>query len=146
MTRRRTAFRPHGLELDDRCLPSGLEPTLPPGLTPAQITSISGLDAIRFPAPDGTPVQGAGPGQTIALIEVAHDPNIQSDLDVFDRRYDLPAPPRFSVINLAGDQTDDGWSQEEALDVEWAHALAPGASLLVVEAAPGWTAMQELQN
>ena len=37
--------------------------------------------------------------------------------------------------NLAGGRTDDGWAQEEALDVEWAHAIAPGASFLVVEAA-----------
>ena len=36
--------------------------------------------------------------------------------------------------NLAGVQSDAGWSLEESLDVEWAHAIAPGANILVVEA------------
>ena len=43
-------------------------------------------------------------------------------------------------FNLAGNATDSGWAQEETLDVEWAHAMAPGANILVVEAASGSTA------
>src|SRR5262249_57909388 len=60
--------------------------------------------------------------------------------------YGLPSPPKLTVLNQAGDQTDDGWSLEESLDVEWAHAMAPGASILVVEVAEGGSALQELQN
>src|SRR5262249_38299738 len=49
-----------------------------------------------------------------------------------------------TVINQAGSQTDDGWSVEESLDVEWAHAIAPGANIVVVEASPGNAADQGL--
>ncbi len=50
------------------------------------------------------------------------------------------------MVNQAGSQTNTGWAQEESLDVEWAHAIAPGASILVVEAAPSYSTSQELQN
>ena len=43
------------------------------------------------------------------------------------------------MVNLAGTQTNSSWGEEESLDVEWAHAIAPGANILVVEAAPGNT-------
>jgi hypothetical protein len=45
----------------------------------------------------------------------------------------LPDPP-LSVVNLGGTQSDPAWSGEETLDVEWAHSIAPGASIVVVEA------------
>ena len=38
------------------------------------------------------------------------------------------------MVDLAGNQTDYGWALEESLDVEWAHAIAPAANILVVEA------------
>ena len=72
-------------------------------------------------------------GETIALIEAYHDPNIASDLKTFDQAYGLPNPT-LTVYNLAGQPSDDGWALEESLDVEWAHAIAPGANILVVEA------------
>ena len=50
------------------------------------------------------------------------------------------------MIDQAGSQTNTGWAQEESLDVEWAHAIAPGANIVVVEAAPGNTETQELTN
>ena len=43
------------------------------------------------------------------------------------------------VINQAGTQTDSDWAVEESLDVEWAHAIAPGAKIAVVEVSPGTT-------
>ena len=91
----------------------------------------------RFTSSSGT-VKGDGTGETIALIEMYHDPNLASDLHTFDQTYNLP-DPTLNVINQAGSQTDTGWAQEESLDVEWAHAIAPGANILVVEAAPGYT-------
>src|SRR5947209_4806387 len=122
-TRRR--LRPALDRLDDRCLPSGL--------TPAQLTHAYGLDAIAFTLPSGATVKGDGTGATIALIEAFHDPSLAGDLQVFDRTYHLPDPP-LSVVNLGGTQSDPAWSLEESLDVEWAHAIAPGASIVVVEA------------
>src|SRR5262249_45066694 len=56
----------------------------------------------------------------------------------FDARWGLPAPPSFTVVNQTGGTTrpakNQGWGLEISLDVEWAHAVAPGASILLVEA------------
>jgi len=60
---------------------------------------------------------------------------------VFDRAFGLPAPPAFRIIRPAGrvppyDPANSdmaGWAGETTLDVEWAHAVAPGARLLLVE-------------
>jgi hypothetical protein len=111
--------------LDDRCLPSGF--------TAAQLTHAYGLDAITFHSATGEAVAGDGSGETIALIEAYHDPNLASDLQVFDQSNGLPAPS-LSVVNQAGTKTNAVWASEETLDVEWAHAIAPGANILVVEA------------
>ena len=130
--RRGLRLRPQIDLLDERCLLSGL--------TPAQLTAAYGVNAITFGK-----VNGTGSGETIALIEMYHDPNLSSDLATFDQKYGLPTPT-LTVDNLAGTQTNSDWGEEESLDVEWAHAIAPGASILVVEAAPGYTESQQLQN
>ena len=123
-TRRRHRLRPVLDQLDDRCLLSGL--------TPAQITSAYGIDQVNF-SRSGT-VKGDGTGETIALIEAYHDPFLASDLATYDQTYNLPAPPRLIIANQAGSITNSGWALEESLDVESAHAIAPGATILVVEA------------
>jgi subtilase family serine protease len=124
-TRRRRPLRPVLDQLDERCLLSGL--------TPAQLTAAYGLNSITFPTASGT-VQGDGGGQTIALIEAYHDPYIASDLATYDQAFGLPAPPRLIVADQAGGVTNPGWALEESLDVESAHAIAPDATILVVEA------------
>lgn len=124
-TRRRLLCRPVLDQLDERCLLSGL--------TPAQLTGAYGLDSITFPAGSGT-VKGDGSGQAIALIEAYHDPYLASDLTTFDQAFNLPAPPTLIVANQAGSVTNAGWALEESMDVEWAHAIAPGATIVVVEA------------
>ncbi|MGO9915792.1 MAG: hypothetical protein ACLQIB_13945 [Isosphaeraceae bacterium] len=123
--RLRLRSRPVLDQLDDRCLLSGL--------TPSQLTTAYGLDAISFTSSPGSTVKGDGTGETIALIEAYSDPNVASDLHTFDVRYNLP-DPKLTVIDQAGSQTNSGWASEEALDVEWAHAIAPGANIVVVEA------------
>jgi subtilase family serine protease len=132
-------------DLDDRCLLSGFSPYQPAGYTPSQIASAYGLSGIMFKSSSGATVKGDGSGETIALIEMYHDPNIQSDLNTFDAKYGLPNTT-ITVVNQAGSQTDSGWALEESLDVEWAHAIAPGANILVVEAAPSNFQSQALQN
>ena len=129
MRNRRRARRalPFMDQLDDRYLLSGY--------TPAQITGAYGLNAIAFTSSSGSTIKGDGSGQTIALIEEYHDPNIQSDLKTFDNKYHLPSAS-LTVVNQAGNQTNNGWALEESMDVEYAHAIAPGAHILVVEAAP----------
>jgi hypothetical protein len=123
--RRRRDLLPSWDRLDERCLLSGL--------SPAEITSAYGLNTIVFPSRNHSTVVGNGAGVTIALIEAYHDPTVTSDLHVFDVTFGLP-DPTLTVVNQAGNQTDDGWALEESLDVEWAHAIAPAARILVVEA------------
>jgi hypothetical protein len=108
------------------------------GYSPSQIRHAYGLDQVLF----GT-VQGDGTGQTIAIIDAYHSPTIQHDLHAFDLAFGLPDPPSFRVVAEDGStnypRTDPSgrgslnWETETALDVEWAHAMAPGADLLLVE-------------
>jgi subtilase family serine protease len=83
-----------------------------------------------------------GAGQTIAIVDAFGSPTIQADLATFDATFNLPAPPSFKIIQPAGkvpawDPTgangDVGWAGETTLDVEWAHTIAPGANILLVE-------------
>jgi subtilase family serine protease len=83
-----------------------------------------------------------GKGQTIVIVDSFGSPTIQSDLATFDAQFNLPAPPSFKIIQPAGkvpawDPTgangDLGWGGETTLDVEWSHAMAPGANILLVE-------------
>ncbi len=125
MLKPRRGLRPACERLDVRWLPSGL--------SAAQLTNAYGLDAISFPSPSGTPVAGNGAGETIALVEAYHDPTLASDMHVFDQANGL-ADPSLSVVDLAGTTANPDWTSEVSLDAEWAHAIAPGASILVVEA------------
>jgi subtilase family serine protease len=82
-----------------------------------------------------------GKGQTIAIVDSFGSPTIKADLATFDRQFGYPAPPKFTIIAPAGAipafnpaNTDMvSWAGETTLDVEYAHALAPGASILLVE-------------
>lgn len=117
------------------------------GYTPTQMRAAYGLDSLtNFTGgvtPDGT-------GQTIAIIAAYHSPDIAADLAAFDTQFGLSAPPSFSVVNVLGhsvsttpgspdyvptDPNGSGttWNTEVALDVEWAHAIAPGAHIVLIE-------------
>ena len=82
-----------------------------------------------------------GKGVTIVIVDSYGSPTIRGDLAVFDRAYHLPAPPSLRIIQPAGkvpgyDPANSdmvGWAGETTLDVEWAHAVAPGANILLVE-------------
>ncbi len=106
--------------------------TGPTGYSPQQIRAAYGVNAIKF---SGGTVTGNGAGETIAIVDAYNDPNIASDLAKFDSQYGLSAPPSFTVKNLGGTTTNAGWALEESLDVEWAHAIAPAANIVLVEAA-----------
>jgi subtilase family serine protease len=105
----------------------------PIGLTPGATRSYYGFDQVSF---GGAPADGSG--QTIAIVTAYNNPNVVNDLAVFDQTFGLPAPPSFRVVNQWGGtklpKNNRGWSSEAALDVEWAHAIAPGANILLVEA------------
>ncbi|KAJ3054143.1 hypothetical protein HK102_011567, partial [Quaeritorhiza haematococci] len=118
-------LRPLLEALDDRTLPSGF--------TPSQIAGAYGLSSIALTTPSGETVRGDGAGQTIAIVGAYHNPTLLSDLKVFNNAFGLPDAD-VTVVNLGGDATDATWASESAMDVQWAHALAPGASILMVEA------------
>jgi subtilase family serine protease len=105
--------------------------TTPTGDSPAQIRAAYGINNITF---SGGTVAGNGAGETIAIVDAYYDPNIAADLAVFDAQYGLSSPPSFTVDNLGATTTDASWAVETALDVEWAHAIAPDANIVLVEA------------
>jgi subtilase family serine protease len=105
------------------------------GYTPAQIRAAYGFNNLSFGS-----TAADGRGQTIAIIDAYNDPNIASDLAAFDAKFGIAAPPSFKIVNqsggtsLPGTDPSQGWEGETALDVEWAHAIAPNANILLVEA------------
>ncbi|HEV2948193.1 MAG TPA: S53 family peptidase [Gemmataceae bacterium] len=103
--------------------------------TPAQIRHAYGFDQVSFA---NGKVAADGSGQTIAIIEAYHDPKIASDLHYFDWIFSLPDPPKFTQVNQHGGAvfpaTSPIWALETAMDVEWAHAIAPRANILLIEA------------
>jgi subtilase family serine protease len=82
-----------------------------------------------------------GKGETIVIVDSFGSPTIKHDLAVFDQQFKLPAPPSFRIITPDGkippwnasDSDMTGWGGETTLDVEYAHSVAPGANILLVE-------------
>ena len=81
-----------------------------------------------------------GAGQTIVIVDSYGSPTIKHDLATFDKQFGLPAPPHFLIAQPAGQvpaykptSNREGWAGETDLDVEYAHAMAPGANILLVE-------------
>jgi subtilase family serine protease len=109
-------------------------PELPGGgLSPAQLRTAYDLGPLLRHGIDGK-------GQTIVIVDSFGSPTITSDLAVFDKQFGLPAPPSLRVIQPAGQvpayrptATRTGEASETTLDVEAAHVIAPGASILLVE-------------
>ena len=122
-------------------------PTGTVAYTPAQIRAAYGINALSWD----------GKGQTIAIVGAYDDPSIYPALDAFDNQFGLtaaaatlyqqygPATSFLTVLNQNGQATSlpttdgngpgtDNWEQEESLDVEWVHAIAPGAQIILVEA------------
>ncbi len=111
--------------------------------TPSQIRSAYGINNLSL---DGT-------GQTIAIVDAYDNPAIFQTLDTFDNQFGLTdsgptlaqqygnASSFLTVLNQDGQASSlpavdptGGWEAEEALDVEWVHAVAPGAQIVLVEA------------
>src|SRR6266702_2397213 len=109
------------------------------GLTPTQIRQFYGFNLLpcSFSGTFGSSTL-CGNGQTIGIVDAFFDPNIQSDLNTFDTQFGLPdcntSNGCFTIATPQGaPRTDRGWALEVSLDVEWAHAIAPGAKILLVE-------------
>ncbi|AYV83450.1 MAG: peptidase S8 and S53 subtilisin kexin sedolisin [Hyperionvirus sp.] len=95
---------------------------------PGQIRTAYGVSSL------GT----SGAGTVIAIIDAYSYPNAQGDLNTFSKQFGLPIVNivRHRVLGPQGQPpvNDDGWSMEQALDLQWAHAVAPGAEIMLVQA------------
>jgi uncharacterized repeat protein (TIGR01451 family) len=113
-------------------------------MTPQQVRTAYGINSIALGS-----VAGDGSSQTIAIIDAFDAPNlvdstdpnfVNSDLHQFDLQFSLPDPPSFVKVNETGGASlpaasgSSGWSVEASLDVEWAHAIAPRANIVLFEA------------
>jgi len=94
------------------------------GYTPTQVRHAYGFDQIK----------GNGAGQTIGIIVAYGSPTLQQDVATFSTAYGLPAANITVAYPQGTPSGDSGWALETSLDVEWAHAIAPGANILVVVA------------
>ncbi|NCT82428.1 MAG: peptidase S53 [Comamonadaceae bacterium] len=132
--------------------------------TPAQIRAAYGWPALPAGTTGLTAAQAAqlGAGQTIYIVNAKHDPNIVTELATFNAKFGLPGCGSRTLaanagLPLAAASTsgcelvvaystaagaltatppayDSGWATEIALDVQWAHATAPLARLVLIEA------------
>src|SRR5207245_11289572 len=91
--------------------------------SPAQIRHAYGFDQLS----------GIGAGQKIAIVDAYGNANIQNDLNTFCSQYGLSQ----TTVQVLGNNSgiDSGWALETALDVEWAHAIAPSATIILSVAA-----------
>ena len=98
---------------------------------PYQMRHAYGIDSLISKGFDGT-------GHTIVIVDAFQNPNLVSQMNVFDTYYGLP-PVSLTQIAPDGltpfDPTDGnmiGWAEEISLDVAWSHAIAPGANIVLV--------------
>ncbi|HEX9063607.1 MAG TPA: S53 family peptidase [Streptosporangiaceae bacterium] len=103
------------------------------GYTPAQIRGAYDLAPLTKAHINGT-------GESIVIVDSFGSPTIRHDLGVFDRQFGLPAPRALTIIHPAGpippfQPTSNriSWAEETTLDVEWAHAMAPRARIVLAE-------------
>ena len=75
-----------------------------------------------------------GTGQTVVIIDACGDSAIKTDLAAFDAAFGLPAA-NLTIYTPQGTPCSNptGWGLETALDVEWSHVIAPGASIALIE-------------
>jgi hypothetical protein len=152
-----TALAPPSAVMSPQALPNASTTTSGP-YQPSQIRTAYGFDRIPFLTSNGTPNatiynNTAGAGQTIAIVDAFYDPYIQSDLSTFDTKFGLPGnktdggPNFLSIVGIdsqTGNVIDpstlpvmSNWAGEISLDVEWAHAIAPQAKILLIESSAG---------
>ncbi len=120
----------------------------PSGTAP---TSRDCRDMVSFPCYNPEQIQGAyhlnalykqgydGRGQTIVILGVGHTTTLKQDLHAFDQAWGLPDPPSFQILQPQGapvpytcSSGEDDLEAENTLDVEWSHAMAPGANIVLV--------------
>lgn len=112
------------------------------GSTPQQIEQAYGVSTLLNSGTNGE-------GETIAIVDAYYDPHLLSDVQTFNtqfglQQFNVTGGPTLKMVASGGgsassvsqDPTGD-WPLETSLDVEWAHAMAPQANIVLVEAADG---------
>lgn len=131
---------PEGGVLSSAPQPSELPPF--PGFlyeTPASIACIYRLvpHHVHGCNPNVTTDNPSGGSGAIAIVDAFDTPNAAADLAAFSAQFGLPAAD-FTVAYASGAQPaldpTGGWELETSLDIEWSHAMAPGAKIFLVEA------------
>ncbi|HSV23636.1 MAG TPA: S53 family peptidase [Xanthobacteraceae bacterium] len=114
--------------------------------TPASLACVYNLAAqISGCNPNVVSTVPIGGSRAIAIVDAYHAPNALADLTAFSRQFGLPLPTAstFQVVYSQSNGTpttrapayDSGWEVEISLDIQWAHAMAPNAKIILVEAA-----------
>ena len=103
---------------------------LPPcGYSPGDVRAVYNMNPLYSAGLEGT-------GETIVIVDAYGSPTIEQDAAVFSQFYGLP-PIDLTILKAPGLQNNPhgaGWDGETTLDVEWAHAMAPGAKIALVVA------------
>jgi len=108
--------------------------------TPASLGCVYILVSTRVSgcSPTTATLNPSGGSKVIAIVDAFDDPNAATDLATFSIQFGLPAA-NFSKVFASGvkppQDPTGGWELEESLDIEWAHAMAPSARIILVEAA-----------
>ena len=109
--------------------------------TPASLACIYGLAPHTEGCnPNLTTQDATGGSQTIAIVDPYDYPEAAADLAYFSQQFGLPFDPsKFHVVYANGSQPAEdptGGSEFEAsIDIEYSHAMAPNATIYLVEAA-----------
>ncbi|WP_010585353.1 S53 family peptidase [Schlesneria paludicola] len=102
-------------------------------ITPSQVASVYGFTQ-------------SGANQTIAIVEAYRQPNLLTDVAAFStafglQQFNVSGGPSLQVLNQAGGTTvtagidaTGAWGRQTSMDVQWAHAMAPNANIIVVQA------------
>jgi subtilase family serine protease len=119
------------------------EASMPSGKyeTPASLACVYGLTkAVKGCNPSTLKTVTTGGSKIVAIVDAYDYPTALNDLTVYSAQFGLPAPTadNFAVVYAGGakppQDSTGGWEEEEALDIDMAHAMAPGAKVILVEA------------
>jgi subtilase family serine protease len=126
-------------------IPDQIPYLAPIGYSPNQVQTAYNLSPLYAAGYDGS-------GQTIVIIAAFGSPSIQQDAALFSQIYGL-APVNLQVVRAPGlvnsgqhhgQDAAEVWAAETTLDVEWSHAIAPGANVAVVLSAGGYATLSGL--
>jgi uncharacterized repeat protein (TIGR03803 family) len=94
----------------------------PTGYTPLNMRHAYGIDQLAT----------SGQGQVIAIVDAYGSPTVQADLNTFCAKLGIPSTTVQVYYPQGTPPANTGWAVETSLDVEWAHAIAPGATIALV--------------